>query len=120
MSDKQVYPVKRGDDTQLMLVSASGESTSGYTCTAKARRLVGGINSAMPSSTVAATFTVTDYAGGTLDNGDVVGPGWYLSLTDTQTDLLEPGYYLVDALVVSGSADRHTDSIILWVQETVT
>lgn len=115
-----VYPIKRGDDVQFILASADGEDTTGYTTTAKAKRLPGGINSYTPSSAVAVTFTVSTFAGGTLENGDVVGPGWYLSLTDTQTDLLEPGYYLADALTVSGSSDRHTDSFVLWVQETVT
>lgn len=120
MSERTVYPALRGDDLQIILASAVGEDTTSYTCTAKAKRLPGGLNSYIPSTTVAATFTVSTYAGGTLEDGTVVGPGWYLALTDAQTALLEPGFYLVDALVVSGSTERHTLPCVLQVQQTVT
>lgn len=122
MSERAVYTIKRGDPVQFILATAEGESISGYTATAKLRKLPGGINSYTPSPTVSATFTVTsDYAGGdTLDGGTITGPGWYLRLSAAATDL-DPGCYLADALVDGPSTDdRHTEPWVVQVQEVVT
>lgn len=115
MSERAVYTIRRGADYSFVLASALTEDTSGYTCAAKIKRLPGGRNSYTPSSTIAATYTVTEFAG-----DDDRGPGWYLTLTDTQTLALTPGTYMADALIENGATDYITASWVLEVVETVT
>lgn len=115
MSERAVYTIRRGADYEFVLASEVGDDITGYTCTAKAKRLPGGVNSYTPASAVAATFAVMSFAGDT-DRG----PGWYLSLTDVQTLALDPGIYMADALLENGANDYITKSWVLEVVETVT
>lgn len=115
MSERQVYTIRRGADYEFVIASEVGDDITGYTCEAKIKRLPGGINSYAPSSAVAETYTVTDFPGD-ADRG----PGWYLSLTDTQTLDLDPGVYMADALIENASDQYITAPWVLQVVETVT
>lgn len=119
MSERAVYQIRRGMDYSFLIVSETGDNITGYTISAKVKKLPGGRNSYSPSSTIEATYTSAAYAGGTLSDGSVVGPGWYLNLTDAQTLALAPGTYLSDALIVNGSADYITLPWVLEVIDTV-
>ncbi len=115
MSERAVYTIRRGADYSFVLASEVGDDITGYTCSADIRRLPGGLNSYTPSDTVAESFNVSSFAGDATR-----GPGWYLSLTDTDTLGLEAGTYMADALLEVGSAQYITASWVLQVVDTVT
>lgn len=119
MSERAVYQIRRGADYSFLIASEDGDDITGYTISAKVKKLPGGRNSYNPSSTIEATYTSASYGGGTLSDGTVVGPGWYLNLSDTQTLALSPGVYMSDALIVNGSADYITLPWLLEVVDTV-
>lgn len=115
MSERTVYTIRRGADYSFVLASEVGDDTTGYTCSADIKRLPGGINSYTPASTVEDSFAVTSFAGDS-DRG----PGWTLSLTDTQTLALSPGTYMADALLTYSDSQYITRSWVLQVVDTVT
>lgn len=114
MSERAVYTIRRGADYTFVLASEVGDDITGYTISAKVKKLLGGRNAYTPSSTVEATFTTSSFAGDATR-----GPGWYLTLSDTQTLALATGAYLADAKLVTGTTEYITAPWVLDVQDTV-
>ena len=108
MSERTVFTVKQGADHQVTLASALGDT---FTATVVAElRRIPSLNSENPGTAVAATYADSTFAGDAS-----YGPGWYLSLADTVTDDLTPGYYLVDARITYTSPSSWVQLVDPWV-----
>lgn len=115
MSRTTTYQVRRGGTYRFVLASPLGTSLTA-TCQGDLRELDAGENEIDGSPTVAASFTVTDFAGDAER-----GPGFYLTLTSAATLSLEKGKrYLADAIVTISAEDYVQRSWIIEVLEPAT
>ncbi len=112
-----VYRCKRGATLVIPLnaVGASDADLVGITIDAGVKAAV---NGTVPSGSTPriATFTVTPRAA-----VDAIPPGWNLTLTDAQTEALEPGVYVTDAAITlpGGSAVQISDVLSITLEQTV-
>lgn len=111
MADRGIYTVRQGADHQLVLASSLGDIFSA-TCVATVHRLPGGRTSSTPDADSATSYDVTNFAG----DSDY-GPGYYLTLQDTATALLEPGIYWAQAKITYSAPSAWTEKVQEWLLE---
>jgi hypothetical protein len=111
----KTYPIRRRGTYAFLLASKPGDSFAA-TCRGDLRKLDPGKSEVNPDATVAAAFTVSDFAG-----DDKRGPGFYLTLADDATAGLEAGArYLADAIYTVSGEDYVAGSWIIEVHEPAT
>lgn len=109
MSQRTVYEVQQGETHRVRITSPLG-STFTATCTATLHALPGGRTSSVPNSTVAATYTVSDYAGDAT-----YGPGFNFVLSAATTAGLSPGTYIASPLISYTSPEVFVDAPLAWI-----
>lgn len=115
MSRTIIYRIRRRGTAQFVLASPLSTSLSA-TCRGDLRKLEPGRTEVDPDEPVAVSFTVTDFAGDAER-----GPGFYLTLSDSDTDSLEAGArYLADAIYTISGNDYVAGSWIIEVLEPAT
>lgn len=109
MSDRTVYEVQRGETHRVRIASPLA-STFTATCTATLHSLPGGLNSSLPSSASAATYTVTTFAG----DADY-GPGFDFVLAAVTTAALDAGTYICSPLISYTAPEVFVDAPLAWI-----
>lgn len=115
MSKPRTYTIRRRGTYSFVLATPLDTSLSA-TCRGDLRRLDDGEYEVDPDTSVAASFTVSDFAGDAER-----GPGFYLTLDETDTAALVAGArYLADAIVTISGNDYVQASWIIEVLEPAT
>lgn len=105
--------LRRGADYFAVVEAVEGEVSGSATCRAWLKAAVNGRPPGDEAPT-AAEFTCTYDA-------DIDGlPGFHLSLTETQTEGLTSGVYVLDALISDGGVETRSETLRARVAERVT
>jgi hypothetical protein len=109
------YPVRRGETLTLYLEAVSGDPT---TVSAVVSKLKPAQSGATPPASVAAA-AVLQVTAQTTSPGTGILPGWYVTLTASQSAALPVGTYYADAGYQVGGAQAVTDTIVIQVFDAV-